>query len=169
MNRMIQALSGVLSILVIFCMFTARVEANEEPTEACCFVDGGCTDEIAAICTGSGGVPQGEGTDCTTANCGFACCLWDLNAEQPGCYDVPDSQGSICFAGFPQGPGTDCATTSCLSACCGGRVRENFACENLTLDDCVLAPIEGNPQPPGTLCGPGVCPVHLDHTCSLRV
>ena len=50
-----------------FAVFTA---AAGPPAGACCLDDGGCLDGVTAdTCTGQGGVYQGDGTTCATADC----------------------------------------------------------------------------------------------------
>ncbi len=47
----------------------------DEPTEACCYDNGDCEDLTPGACAGAGGVSQGPGTDCETAECGVNCDL----------------------------------------------------------------------------------------------
>jgi hypothetical protein len=46
-----------------------RIDCNIQTEEACCFPDGSCADLLAEDCVFNGGEPQGEGTDCATADC----------------------------------------------------------------------------------------------------
>ena len=48
---------------------TALRTIGPPPTEACCLADGTCVELSADVCSSAGGEPQGQGTDCYTADC----------------------------------------------------------------------------------------------------
>ena len=77
------------------------------PPEACCFLGNGCDDLLPDTCTAQGGIPQGEGTSCATAECPRACCFGDTSCE--------DLEPSECVSqgGTPWSVGTSCATVTC--------------------------------------------------------
>ncbi|MFQ5463557.1 MAG: hypothetical protein ACE5E5_13155 [Phycisphaerae bacterium] len=150
--------------------------------EACCFVDGSCADLESSICLIRSGTPQGDGTNCATADCPAgtgggdqpeACCIAPGVGEEftaptfeTTCYDiggaiVPDRQTCLGLFGVPQGPGTSCAAAVCedsfIACCFFGPFQSR--CEELTFDACVDA--DGDPMAFGVHCDDFPCP----HEC----
>ena len=76
---------------------------------ACCFDDGQCVETTAALCVGSGGVYEGDFTDCSPNPCPQygACCFADGNCADWLQVDC-DVKG-----GTWQGPGTGCDPNVC--------------------------------------------------------
>jgi hypothetical protein len=121
--------------------------------EACCFEDEHCEDLLATDCVARGGVPQGPGSDCLTADCTIgplpgACCLADGT-----CIEVLEAD---CDGTF-QGEGTLCSETNCppppeTGACCFG----DGSCQDLTADACGTA--GGTYQGDDTDCATFQCP-----------
>jgi hypothetical protein len=101
--------------------------------EACCLPDETCADVTVGECESQGGLPQGEGTDCSGVVCEIpieeACCLPDET-----CADVTvgecNSQG-----GLPQGEGTDCSEGECEEVSEDLCPDSNFE-PNITIDGC---------------------------------
>lgn len=119
--------------------------------QACCLPKGGCEETTPDVCVKQlGGIPQGPGTDCSTAQCPFAeaCCYPDGSCDD--WVRVHCAQDG----GTPQGPGTDCSSTKCLPtlACC----LPNGTCADLTKEECESA--QGVPHQEGSNCQTVECP-----------
>ena len=132
-------------------------------TVACCFADGACSDQMAGDCLAAGGLAQGPGTDCKTADCPLpkvACCLSEGACEEMTANECDSREGA-----YEEGV-TTCDEAVCIvpvltGACCFG-----FRCSDLTEVDCEEA--DGEFQGVGTHCiinEPGrgldsVCPMN---------
>jgi len=131
-------------------------------TEACCFVDGTCSDLTVADCAVAGGTSQGAGSDCATASCPDltgACCFIDGS-----CSDNQLEADCLAAGGTFQGGATDCATSSCpnfLGACC---FNDGSCAEGALESECVEG--GGTFQGGGTDCGSANC-VNLHGACCL--
>ncbi len=128
-----------------------------EGTGACCNADNSCTDGLTQFdCTSSGGIYQGDGTDCASVDCGGppvtgACCI-------DGECSITTGDGC---SGIYQGDGTDCDPNPCLSgACC-----ISGQCSILTAADCATA--SGFYQGDGTTCDSIICALCNGCYCSI--
>jgi hypothetical protein len=90
---------------------------NGAPQGACCLTGNQCLETFESTCDLGGGIYQGDGTTCATADCSEptgACCI------DGACTDYT-SQECASAGGDYAGDGTDCGTTGCsLGACCVG-------------------------------------------------
>jgi hypothetical protein len=102
---------------------------------ACCLANGSCTPTSAGDCVAQGGLYQGDGTDCGTANCPQpmgACCFFDSSCSV--------TTAVICGAqgGTYQGDDTVCNPLPCpqaTGACCLG----DGSCQMMGQLDCAAA------------------------------
>lgn len=108
------------------------------PTGACC-ISGGCTPGLAPwVCTGGGGVYQGNDSTCP-ANCntGACCTSGNCNVTTPG----------ACSGTF-RGAGTDCEPNCCLQTFTGADNCQGVTVHNVSVpapgDDPVVVTISGN-------------------------
>ncbi len=121
------------------------------PTEACCFVDGTCTDLDDCLCDQQGGIPQGSATTCDLTDCpppGGACCLED------GTCTITDQATCEGQCGTYQGDNSNC-NLSCpivpLQACC----FSDATCSEATVCACLQQ--GGTPKGSSTDCNTGAC------------
>lgn len=124
-------------------------------TVACCFADGTCSDQMAGDCLASGGLAQGPGTDCKTADCPLpkvACCLSEGTCEEVTA-DECDSREGAYEEGVTTCDEAVCIVPALTGACCFG-----FRCQESTMSDCL--DMEGDYQGDGTHCRSlgSVCP-----------
>ncbi len=129
-----------------------------EGTGACCNADGSCTDGITQFdCTSSGGIYQGDGTDCASVDCGSvigACCADDGTCTVTAEVDC---------LGTWRGAGTDCDPNLCGGACC---TPNGFCVDVVSLDACqIISEFDffyigracvDNPCPVGECCTPAI-------------
>ncbi len=99
-----------------------------EGTGACCNGDSSCTDGVTQFdCTSSGGIYQGDGTDCASVDCGTpsgACCIGsDCTIETES-----DCTG---MGGTYQGDGTVCDPNPCGGCDCSAATHIDVS---ITLD-----------------------------------
>ena len=97
---------------------------------ACCLPDGSCQDVIDQVCTGLGGVFNGPGSDCASANCpqpGGACCVGET------CVADQTEANCAAFDGTWQGPLSTCAPNPCAAGCNSTAVCPNadVNCDNI--------------------------------------
>jgi hypothetical protein len=126
---------------------------------ACCLQDNSCQDSVEVVqCSASGGVYQGDDTQCQFLTCDpnhEACCL-------PGgdCV-VLDPVDCNSNGGLPQGPGTDCSIVTCPTdeACC----FPDTNCNDLPPGLCNKQ--GGQSQGPGTNCSSVFCPSPDEACC----
>jgi hypothetical protein len=141
---------GVLSVY-------GALVVTDDPPEACCLPDGTCAELGPGDCRFTGGVPQGSGSDCITADCpqSESCCF-----ENGSCADVLPADCAT-MGGAPGGPGTECASTTCprFEACCFA----DGSCMDLPAEDCTMQ--SGFPLGPDTDCLSAGCAV--DEACCL--
>jgi len=132
--------------------------------QACCLLDGSCTDTVPDECAAAGGLSRGSDTNCATTACTQACCLGDGT-----CSDETLSDCQI--DGEPLGLGTTCATvtTTCRGACCTGagcvddvsdsECRLEIDLQGTYLGDDTACASEAAACPTGACCegGTGLC------------
>ena len=110
---------GAGSSYMLFTSNPGTCYGAQEPSGACCYVDGSCDVQFALDCQAGGGVYQGDGTNCAEANCQpltQACCINPCTGE---CLDLLP-EDCVAQNGAPQGPGTSCSMQLCLPAPCVG-------------------------------------------------
>jgi plastocyanin len=114
---------------------------------ACCLNGNQCIETYEATCELGGGVYQGDGTECATADCTEphgACCV------NGSCIDYTEPECASA-GGIYAGNGSDCGTTGCsLGACCVG-----IDCSETLLADCSGSWYGDNTTCADTSCGAG--------------
>ncbi|MFN0150368.1 MAG: hypothetical protein ACKVU1_06610 [bacterium] len=156
------AFAFIVDDLSVGTTFEDACGAPPPVTEACCFVDGTCSDLTVDECALAGGTSQGAGSDCATTTCTDftgACCYLDGT-----CADDLLEADCVANGGAFQGGGSDCASANCpnfYGACC----FNDGSCADGALEaDCVAA--GGSFQGGGTDCGSANC-VNLHGACCL--
>lgn len=149
------------------CAAEANVICNGAVTEACCDGVGGCVDIAPADCSTLGGLPQGPGSDCGTANCnaGGGCgdpgagdCF--TNTGSPFCSDA-DCCNAVCAVdAFCCDTAWDGLCAAEAQGICAGAVTEACCifggCADAPPADC--AALGGTPGGPGSSCAFDPCP-----------
>lgn len=129
-------------------------------TGACCMPDGSCVQTTAGDCAASGGVYQGDDTDCATSNCvelPQACCFEGTG----GCVNLKPSD-CMAAGGVPGGVGTACATYDCFAT--GAACLPDGTCVDDVTEDEAIA-MGGTYMGDGTTCGDVVCPDPVGAAC----
>ena len=121
--------------------------ANGAAQGACCLTGNQCIETYEATCVSGGGIYQGDGTACATADCAEpqgACCV------NGSCIDYTEPECASA-GGIYAGNGSDCGTTGCsLGACCVG-----IDCSETLLADCSGSWYGDNTSCADTSCGAG--------------
>jgi hypothetical protein len=119
---------------------------------ACCKLDGTCDLLTATQCTTTGGLYQGDGTDCGSANCPLptgACCFSNGNCLTLTAGNCSAASGTYLGNGSACAPNSKCPTGACCLAtglCIGG----------VTLNECQIQ--GGTFKGVGSLCSGVTCP-----------
>ncbi len=123
---------------------TCPLACGDDPTEACCTLEGQCLTMSAIDCIDGFGIPQGMGSSCDADPCADeqACC-----GKGSSCTDLPPFFCEF-IEGEPQGPGTVCEPATCgdTEACC----IDGIECSDLPPAGCSKQ--GGTPQGPGSVC-----------------
>ena len=135
--------------------------SNAPQTEACCWVNNTCTDELPSDCGHGGGWTQGPGTQCMGDLDGsgyddscepmLACCGGDGS-----CFDAFSAQSCMDQGGYPKALGIMCNTPGVCDedqdrACCW---LDGY-CQDLHWSSC--AEFGGTPQAIGVMCSDAPC------------